>query len=224
MSQPIHNIKAATDVTLHRLKKKSPFDTTEPIFEHIYHQLERINRQTERLRKIIENFRQFARGNRNHREFINLNQLLEQTIETIFAAQFRNHQIKLVQQLESEPLMVYANPFLLQEILSILLTNATEAIETQKHPTVWVTTFRSLNSAGFKVEDNGSGLAPEYRQHLFEPFMSTGKGTGLGLHLAYQMVQELKGRLNYQERSGGGASFIVSLPTEERLWNHNINY
>jgi C4-dicarboxylate-specific signal transduction histidine kinase len=82
--------------------------------------------------------------------------------------------------------MVYANPFLLQEILSILLTNATEAIETQKHPTVWVTTFRSLNSAGFKVEDNGSGLAPEYRQHLFKPFMSTtDKGTGLGLLLCW---------------------------------------
>jgi two-component system C4-dicarboxylate transport sensor histidine kinase DctB len=115
--------------------------------------------------------------------------------------------------------MVYANPFLLQEILSILLTNAIEAIETQKHPTVWVTTFRSLNSneAGFKVEDNGSGLAPEYRQHLFKPFMSTKtteKGTGLGLHLADKMVQELKGRLNYQERSGGGAGFIVILPTE----------
>jgi hypothetical protein len=52
VSQPIHNIKAATDVTLHRLKKKSPFDSTEPIFEHIYHQLERVNRQTERLRQI----------------------------------------------------------------------------------------------------------------------------------------------------------------------------
>jgi len=41
-----------------------------------------------------------------------------------------------------------------------------------------VKTFRSQsNEVGFSVEDNGSGLAPEYRQHLFEPFVST---TGMG--------------------------------------------
>jgi len=205
-SQPIHIIRAATSAGLDDIKDNL-FEQNE-----IKPLLERISRQTGRLQKLLQNFRQFARD-KNDPETVNLNQLLEQTIETHFEAEFKNDNIKLVRQLEPGQIISATNPFQLQAVLNILLTNAKKALEGRKNAKVWVKTFRSQsNQVGFSVEDNGAGLAPEYRQHLFEPFVST-TGMGLGLYLAQSLIKELKGQLRYEDRVGGGAGFIVTLPT-----------
>jgi C4-dicarboxylate-specific signal transduction histidine kinase len=222
LTQPVHIIHATTSAALEDIKDNLlESNEIKPLLERIY-------RQTRRLHKLIQNFRQFAQSDINYQKAVNLNQLLEQTIDTIFEIQFKKHNINLVRVLGKSTLMVRANPFQLQVVLSILLTNAKEVLERRENATVWVKTFQTQHSdIGFSIEDNGSGLDPEYRIHLFEPFVSTKKrGTGLGLYLAHKLIQELKGQLHYKDRSGGGACFIVTLPIQEdkRLWNDNINY
>jgi C4-dicarboxylate-specific signal transduction histidine kinase len=212
-NQPVHIIHAATSAGLDDIKD----NLFEP--DEIKPLLERIHRQTRRLSQLIQNFRQLARSAQNQREAVNINQLLEQTIDSYFEAPFKDHNIHLVRQFK-EPLQsllrAWANPFQLQAVLSILLTNAQQALEGQDNAVVWVKTFQTQShEVGFSIEDNGSGLAPEYRQHLFEPFVTTktaDKGTGLGLHLAYKIIQALNGQLGYQDRSDKGAFFTVTLP------------
>ena len=66
-----------------------------------------------------------------------------------------------------------------------------------------------------EVEDNGSGIAPEHMARIFDPFFTTkpiGRGTGLGLSLAYGIVQKHLGRIDVRSEPGRGSCFRVTLP------------
>lgn len=66
------------------------------------------------------------------------------------------------------------------------------------------------------VEDDGPGIDPEVRDHLFEPFVTTkpaGQGTGLGLAVCHTIVERSGGSIEAQSPPSGGARFVVRLPT-----------
>jgi two-component system C4-dicarboxylate transport sensor histidine kinase DctB len=66
-----------------------------------------------------------------------------------------------------------------------------------------------------QIEDNGPGVPEGVREHLFEPFVTQGSGRehlGLGLFLAASLLDMYDGRIRYEPRTGGGASFILELP------------
>jgi signal transduction histidine kinase len=64
--------------------------------------------------------------------------------------------------------------------------------------------------------DDGRGIAPEHRPRIFEPFFTTRRGaggTGLGLHIVYNIVtQQLGGDISVESRPGGGTCFTLTLP------------
>ena len=84
--------------------------------------------------------------------------------------------------------------------------------------TIWVR-LEPYRTAGAKVviriEDNGPGVPESIREHLFEPFISHSSGRerlGLGLFLAASLLDMYDGRIRYETRDGGGASFVIELP------------
>jgi two-component system NtrC family sensor kinase len=67
----------------------------------------------------------------------------------------------------------------------------------------------------FRVKDSGPGISPEVISHIFEPFYTTKeKGTGLGLFISYEIVQNHGGDINVESVKGAGATFTFSLPIE----------
>jgi len=69
------------------------------------------------------------------------------------------------------------------------------------------------------IQDTGKGINPEDIEHIFDPFFTTKhlsqehEGTGLGLAIAHQIIQEHRGSIEVQSVRGGGATFLVNLPS-----------
>jgi signal transduction histidine kinase len=84
--------------------------------------------------------------------------------------------------------------------------------------TLWLRVADEGELVRVTVEDNGPGVAPENAARIFDPFFTKredGTGTGLGLHLSRQIIDEYGGTLEFENRLEGGARFIVGLPIFE---------
>jgi two-component system C4-dicarboxylate transport sensor histidine kinase DctB len=104
------------------------------------------------------------------------------------------------------------------EVARCLLSNALQALKGREDGRIWVR-LEPYRTAGAKVvariEDNGPGVPESIREHLFEPFVSDSSGRerlGLGLFLAASLLDMYDGRIRYESREGGGASFVLELP------------
>ena len=104
------------------------------------------------------------------------------------------------------------------EVVRGLLSNALEALKGRDDAMVWLR-LEPYRTAGARVvvriEDNGPGVPESIRDHLFEPFISQSSGRerlGLGLFLAASLLDMYDGRIRYEPREGGGASFVIELP------------
>ena len=101
----------------------------------------------------------------------------------------------------------------LVQVFVNLLTNATDA--SQSGQTISVTSELRAGQVLISVSDHGKGIAEEHLARVFEPFFTTktvGEGTGLGLSLAYNIVQEHGGSISVSSKPGRGCRFEILLP------------
>lgn len=107
-------------------------------------------------------------------------------------------------------LLVWCDPMHLQQILWNLFNNAWRHSQQNKQAIQVVFRARSEAEMLITVLDNGSGVAPEHQQHLFEPFFTTSsEGTGLGLYVARELAQANLGSLDYRAQTN---AFELILP------------
>ncbi len=108
----------------------------------------------------------------------------------------------------------------LNQVWTNLIDNALDAVEERKtrdstiSPTITLMTSCETDRLLVEIVDNGIGISAEVRSRLFEPFFTTkgvGKGTGLGLHLAYQIITKHQGDIQVQSQLGE-TRFQVRLP------------
>jgi signal transduction histidine kinase len=111
-----------------------------------------------------------------------------------------------------------------QVVLNIVV-NAAHAINdivanTDKRGTITVRTYIQGECAVIAISDTGGGIPESARDRLFEPFFTTkevGKGTGLGLALAWQTIKEKHGgELTFETKLGVGTTFFIQLPIAGR--------
>ncbi len=106
----------------------------------------------------------------------------------------------------------------LAQVVLNLLVNASHAIGESGR--IRLATGNDDQWAWIEVEDNGCGMSPEVRQRLFEPFFTTkdaGKGTGLGMSLAWEIVADHGGRIEVHSEPGEGTLFRIWLPLAEPI-------
>lgn len=115
---------------------------------------------------------------------------------------------------EGATVTIAADRIHLRRALQNVIHNALQAV----HPTtgrVSVRCGRENGMARIDVVDNGCGIPPENIQRVFEPFFTTkkeGKGTGLGLFITKQVVEDHEGRVEITSRSGEGTRVSILLP------------
>jgi PAS domain S-box-containing protein len=111
----------------------------------------------------------------------------------------------------------HADPALLQDVLTNLVTNAIEAQPRDARVVLAVETSRG-GSILLSVEDDGPGVPESLRDSLFKPFVSTKqKGNGLGLAICRKVVEEHGGTLDLAPRRAKGARFEIRLPAKKRI-------
>ncbi|MCJ8501274.1 ATP-binding protein [Desulfatitalea sp. M08but] len=94
-----------------------------------------------------------------------------------------------------------------------ILVNAAQSIE--KKGRIKVRTRHVDRFVEVTIEDNGCGIAPEHLGKIFDPFFTTkdvGKGTGLGMNIAYNIIHKHNGAIDVDSTPGCGTTFTVRLP------------
>ncbi len=125
--------------------------------------------------------------------------------------------LELVLELEEETVPVVADPVGLRRLLLNLVINARNALE-ESGGRITVRVEHTAGRAVLEVADDGPGVPPEAREHLFEPFFTLrrqGRGSGLGLAVVYSIVSAHDGEVDVLSAPGEGARFVVRLPLAE---------
>ena len=165
---------------------------------------------TDRVRKIVADLRDFSHADTPDIKEEDLNLLITKTLSV--AQNEVKYKADLVTELADLPPVACFGGKLSQVILN-LVVNAAQAIA--EHGVITVRTGIQGADAWIEVQDNGSGMPPEVMSKIFDPFFTTkdvGKGTGLGLNLAYNIIESHGGSIDVESEVGKGTTFRIEVP------------
>ena len=175
--------------------------------------LERISAGAHRIQRFARDLVQYAKPAGAELDVVDVNDAVVQSVsfcEHVFERAGAAHALELAPQLPT----VYAVPGQIEQVLINLITNAAHAIDGGGTVTIR-TSAPERGWVAITVADTGPGIALEDRERIFEPFFTTktdGKGSGLGLSIVANIVDQHEGRVDVGEAEGGGAQISVYLP------------
>lgn len=169
-----------------------------------------IARECQRLNQLLTNFLDFARPRPPNYQSIDLVGLLDSVIALAFHA-IGNRPIALHKDVPAGLAPVECDPELMKQVLLNLLINAFQAMPDGGN--VWIAACPQEGRVMVRIKDEGCGIRVEDRDKIFDPFFTTKEnGTGLGLPVAYQIVEQHGGVLTAEANAGEGMTFSVVLP------------
>ena len=222
IAHEIKNPLTPIQLSAERIKRKFSSRVGEDS-ERLEQMTEVIVRQTNDLRRIVDEFSKFARMPEPERRKIDL----IPTLSSIVLLQETGQPgVKFERDICEGPIMADLDETMISQALTNLIKNAGEAIESLEEkgapvglvPTVRVSCEQTDGRAVIRISDNGIGL-PQDRARLFEPYVTTrDKGTGLGLPIVKKIIEEHGGSLFLEDAEvfGGnpspGAMAVIQLP------------
>ncbi|MEH1966491.1 sensor histidine kinase [Nostoc sp.] len=176
----------------------------------------------DRVRQIVLSLKNFSRLDEVEAHSVNLHECLDSTLLIV------NNRIKkgiTIERLYGEIPSIEGFSSSLYQVFMNIINNALDALEEQHNPQdspriTIATELLDKNWVVVRIADNGSGIARETQEKIFEMFFTTkatGVGTGMGLSISHQIVVEKHGgRLTCKSEVGAGTEFIISLPVQNQ--------
>jgi PAS domain S-box-containing protein len=171
--------------------------------------------ETRRISRIVSNLLAFSRQSRMEMKRLNLNRLIEQTL-VLNANLLRIANVQVETRLSLDLPEVVGSEDQLQQVFMNLVANAAQAMEPKDGGLLSIESAVRPKEGQIliQIKDTGIGIPAENMPKLFEPFFTTKKrkGVGLGLSVAYGILQEHGGSIFVQSAVGEGSTFNIKLP------------
>ena len=172
-----------------------------------------ITREVDRLHQITEDYLRFARTPSRKPAAVNLVTVVEETVR-LLSPECKRRGVECIPMLPDTELTSWADENQVIQALQNLMRNAMEAMPDGGE--LRVSAEKEGEDIVISVADRGQAIPEELRDKIWEPFFSTKEtGTGLGLAMTRQIVQEHSGRLTYLAREGGGSVLAMSFPSKD---------
>jgi two-component system, NtrC family, sensor kinase len=174
--------------------------------------MDAIARGAERTAQIVSSLRQFSRFEEGDRKRVDLHEGLDVTID-LLGGRFPER-TALIRAYGEIP-MVDCYPGEINQVFMNILSNALQAIP--EGGRITITTSASEGNVQVAISDTGIGMTPEVQARIFEPFYTTrevGEGRGLGLSIAWGIVEKHGGTITVSSTPGAGSEFVVTLPVD----------
>lgn len=168
--------------------------------------------------KITSTVLGLSRNRSNDMELCQLGQVVEDTL-VLLEREMQKYRVFVEKQLDDVP-SVMASPSQIQRLLLNLLTNARQAIGENGTIRIKLGVDKKSNSVALTIRDSGSGIPEEQLPRIFDAFYTTKKGpdetgkggTGLGLSVCKEIVENHKGRIRVESTVGKGTAFSIRIP------------
>ncbi len=174
--------------------------------------LKKIEEHVDRAKKVMHNMLGYARRMEPRLQDVDINETLRQTT-SLLENYARNNNIEIKDSLQEDMPIIASDQSQLQQVFLNILSNAIDA--SNNTGIVEVESGMVESFIEIKIKDNGSGITKELQKKIFDPFFTTkesGKGTGLGLWVTYNIVENLGGSISLESARGKGTTFTVKIP------------
>ena len=171
-----------------------------------------IKEESRRLNRLVTHFLEFARPRPPEFRLTDIGELLESVIHLVSRTSPRAD-ILFEKQVAPDPPLLKCDPEQMKQVMLNLILNAVQAMPDGGR--IVVSAKQEHGTLKIRVKDEGTGIPSEAVESIYDPFFTTKEtGTGLGLPVAYQVIQQHGGELVLEENSGKGACFAISIPLE----------
>jgi two-component system NtrC family sensor kinase len=165
---------------------------------------------TERIKRIVLDLKDFAYPGEHELKYADINKNLESTLNVVWnELKYKATVTKDYGELPE----VLCYPHQLNQVFMNMLVNAAQAIE--KEGEINISTRALDSQVEITISDTGLGIPKENLSRIFDPFFTTkevGKGTGLGLNVAYKIIEQHRGTIHVESEVGKGTSFVIKIP------------
>ena len=194
-----------------------------------------IRSQTQKMTTIVRQLLDFARHRTPEKASVDLREVVMRAVNMLMPLANKHNISLLIDDAESKPLQVHADPGQIEQVVTNLVINAIQATPKGGEVAVRLNCEQTIpwqdedqktcegEHVRLCIEDHGSGIPAEYQPRIFEPFFTTkdvGNGTGLGLSIAHGIIKEHGGWIECKSEFGQGSRFSICLP----LTTNNSNY
>jgi len=166
------------------------------------------------ISKLVSNLRDFSRLDRQSTEHIDLHECLESSLK-IASPHIRDHNVEIERLYGGLP-KISCIPSKLNQLFLNIITNACQAMESGSG-LLKIETALEQEKVMVVFTDNGIGMDEKTKQKMFDPFYTSkeiGKGTGLGMSIAFKIIEAHGGNMKVESKEGVGTQISVILPTE----------
>ncbi|NQT29730.1 MAG: hypothetical protein HQ596_04080, partial [Candidatus Saganbacteria bacterium] len=164
--------------------------------------------QVKRIDSIVNRSLGLAKGEKSDKSSINLNDAIEAALQSMVLSS----NVKLEKDLKAVPL-IQGNADELRQVFDNLIHNAVRAMP--DGGLIKLRTYLEDGQVAVQISDDGAGIPKEIQGKIFDPFFSTRhEGAGLGLSIAFQIMQYHGGTIQLESSTvGKGTTFLLSFPS-----------